>query len=108
MDSSFYAGLIFTKKYFQVSIYISDSGNTKVFDQDIGNIWRQEGRQSRAEMNIFNAQGKQCQKNDNGLLFIPGDIVNNRQLVDIIQAKNFFQLECDQRQRIGVVALTCV
>ena len=39
----FYAGLIFTKKYFQVSIYISDSGNTKVFDQDIDNIWRQEG-----------------------------------------------------------------
>ncbi len=59
-------------------------------------------------MNIFDAEGKQCQKNDNGFLFVPGDIINNRQLVDISQAKNFLQLERDQCQRIGVVALACV
>ena len=56
-------------------------------------------------MYVLHPQVQQGQKHYNGFLLIPGDIVDNGQLIDILQAKGFLQLQGNQGQRIGVVAL---
>ena len=57
-------------------------------------------------MYFFHSQTQQRQQYDYGLLFIPGYIINNRQLVYIIKPEHLFQLQGDNRQRIAVVTLS--
>ena len=45
---------------------------------------------------------------DGRLLLIPGNVADDRQVVDILQAEDLLQLEGDHRQRVGVVAPACV
>ena len=57
-------------------------------------------------MYFFHSQTQQRQQYDYGFLFIPGYIINNRQLVYIIKPEHLFQLQGDNRQRIAVVTLS--
>ena len=45
---------------------------------------------------------------DGRLLFIPGNVADDGQVVDVLQAEDLLQLESDHRQRVGVVAPACV
>ena len=47
-------------------------------------------------------------KDADSLLFVPGNIVGNRQFVDIFQSEHLFQLQSDNNQRVTVVTLSCV
>lgn len=57
-------------------------------------------------MDILHTQIQQRQKNNDGLLLIPGDIERDRQLINIIKTEYFFQLKRDEGKRIGVIALS--
>src|SRR5574344_2387936 len=57
-------------------------------------------------MNILHAQGKQRQQYDDGFLLIPCDVIDNRQLVDILQSKYLLQFQSDDGKRVTVVALS--
>lgn len=47
-------------------------------------------------------------KHGHGLLLVPGDIVRYGQIVDVIQAEDFFEFRSNDGQGIGIVALPCV
>ena len=55
---------------------------------------------------FFYPQGQQGQQYDHGFLLIPGNIVDNRQIIDIFQSEDFFQLQGDHCQRVAVIALS--
>ena len=57
-------------------------------------------------MDILNSERKKSKKHDYGLLFIPRNIISNRELVDIVKSEYLFKLKGNYSQRIGVVALT--
>ena len=57
-------------------------------------------------MNVLHAEGEKRQEHQNGFLFVPGYVVDDRQIVNILQPEDFFQLQRDHRQRIAVVALS--
>ena len=59
-------------------------------------------------MDVFDAQVEEGQKNDDGLLLIPGNVVDDGQVVDIVQAEDFLEFEGDEGQGVGVVALAGV
>lgn len=46
-------------------------------------------------MDVFNTKRKKGKKYNDSFLLIPGNIVDNRQVVDIFKAENFLQLQCD-------------
>lgn len=58
-----------------------------------------------AQMNVLHAQTQQGKQYNHRLLFVPRDIIGNRQFVDIVQLEDFFQLQGDNGKRITVVAL---
>ena len=57
-------------------------------------------------MDVFHTQIQKAQQNDDCFLFIPRDVVDDGQVVDILQTEYFLQFQGNDRQRIGVVALT--
>ena len=59
-------------------------------------------------MDVLHPEKQQCQQHDDRFLLVPGDIVGDGQLVDIVEAEHFLQFQGDDRQRIGIVALTGV
>ena len=59
-------------------------------------------------MDILHAEVEESQEHDDCLLLVPCDVVSKRELVHIVEAEDFLQLECNDCQRVGVVALTCV
>ena len=59
-------------------------------------------------MDVLDSKIKQGKENDDCFLLIPCDIVGDRELVDIVKAKNFLELEGYDRKRIRIVALACV
>ena len=86
----------------------SDRFDVEVVNQHLGDARRQEARQGRPKADAFDAQKEQGQKDGHGLLFVPGDIKGNGQLVDVGEAKDLLQLQGDDRQGIGIVALAGV
>ncbi len=38
---------------------------------------------------------EQCEQDDDGLLFVPGDVVGDWQLVDVIQTEDFLEFQGD-------------
>ncbi len=58
-----------------------------------------------AEVNIFYPQGEQRQQYNHRLLFVPGYVVGNGQVVQVIQAESLFQCQRNLYQRVAVVAL---
>lgn len=72
--------------------------DVEFLDQDVGDVGRQERRQGRAEADVFDAQIEQREQHDHGLLLEPGDVIGNRQVVDVVQAEDLFELEGDYGQ----------
>ncbi len=90
-----------------LGFHIADRLDIEVLNQHPGNIRREECRHCRPKADMLDNEGEQCQKN-HCLLLVPGDIVGNRQVVNIIKAEDLFQLQGDLNQRIGIVAQTGV
>ena len=59
-------------------------------------------------MDIFHAQVQEGQQHDDSLLLIPGNVVGDGQLVDVRKTEDLLQLQSDDGQRVGIVALACV
>ena len=59
-------------------------------------------------MDVLDAEVQQGEQDDDGLLLVPGDIVGNRQLIDIVEAEDLFELQSNQREAVAVVALASV
>lgn len=104
---SLYRGL-FSEKQFHIFFHAANSCNTKIVNQNFGYIWRKEGRKCWSKVNIFYPEGKQRQENDHGFLLIPGNVVDDRKLIDILKAKNFLKFHGDHCKGIGIVALACI
>ena len=77
----------------------------KFLDKDFRDIRRKERRERGTEVDVLHAEVEQSEENDDGLLLVPRDIVGNRKIVDVIQAEHLFELQCDQCERVGIVAL---
>ena len=56
-------------------------------------------------MNVLYAQGKEGKKDDDRLLFIPGNIINNGEFIHIVKVENFLQLQGNEGQTVGIIAL---
>ena len=83
---------------FDIIVNCSDTRNTEFFNQHLGHIGRQEAWQRGSKVDILHTQIQQSQENDDGLLFVPGDIKGNRQLVNIVESKHLFELQGNDRQ----------
>ena len=59
---------------FDIIVNCSDTCNTEFFNQHLGHIGRQETWQRGPKVDILHTQIQQSQENDDGLLFVPGDI----------------------------------
>lgn len=95
-----------TKEHFHVIFHIGDAIDPEVIHEDLGHVRRQECRKRRAQMDIFDAKIQQGKQHDYRFLLIPGNVVGNRQLVDILQAEYFLQLECNDFIRPSQPAMT--
>lgn len=76
-------GFFLIKESMDVFLDSFDTCDTEVFNQDLCHIRREEGRECWSKMNVFYAQVKKRKKNDDCFLLIPGDVVNDRQIIDI-------------------------
>ena len=43
-----------------------------------------------AEVDVLDTKRQQCQKNNHSFLLVPGNIVDDRQIVDIVEPKTSF------------------
>lgn len=77
----------------QVVLHGADSGDAEVLYQHLGHIGAEEGGEGGAQVDVLDAQVQQSQQDDDGLLLVPGNIVDNGQVVDIIKAKDLLQLQ---------------
>ena len=59
-------------------------------------------------MDVLDAEVQQGQQDDDSLLLVPSNVEDERQLVDIIKTEDFLELERDQREAVGVVALASI
>ena len=59
-------------------------------------------------MDVFHAQVEQGQQDNHRLLLIPGDVIDDGQVIDVVQAEDLLELEGDDSQGVGVVALARV
>ena len=57
-------------------------------------------------MDILDSERQQRQQHQYSFLFIPGNIVNDRKLVDVIQPEYFLQFQRDDGNGIRVVTLS--
>ena len=57
-------------------------------------------------MDVLHTQVQQGQQDDDSFLFVPGNVEDQGQFVDIFQTEDFLQFQGDQSQGVGVVALT--
>ena len=85
-----------------------DAADAKVLDENLGDIRGEESRQRRSEVDVLDAEVQQGQQDDDGLLLVPSDVEDKRQLVDVIKTEDFLELERDQREAVGVVALASI
>ena len=75
---------LFADQKAQILLDTADPGNAELFDQHLGHVGAEEGRQRGAEVNVVDSQREQGQQHDDGFLLIPGDIVDDRKFIDII------------------------
>src|SRR5699024_1718403 len=91
-----------------IVLHGGDAGDAEGVHQYLGHIGAEESGQGGAQMDVLNAEIQQGQQHDDGLLLIPGDVVDDGQVVDVIQSKDFLEFQSDDGQRVGVIALTGV
>lgn len=105
MGQHYPTALSLFKKLLQVVFHRADAGDTEALHQHLGHIRTEKCRQRGAKMDLLYAKIQQGQQYDDRLLLIPGDIIDDRQVIDILQAEYFLELQRDDRQRVGIVAL---
>ena len=98
---------VVAEKQLHVILNRSNAGDSEVLHENLGHIGAEEGGQSGAQVDVLDAQIQQGQQTMTAFV-VPGDVVDNGQVVDVVQAENFLELQGDNRQGVGVVALTGV
>ena len=98
----------FSKKQLQVIVHCPDSRDTEVFRKNLRNIWRQEARECRAEVNVLDAKIQECKEHDDCLLFIPCDVECKRKAVNVIQFKYILEFQCNQCKGVRIITLSGV
>ena len=97
---------VLTEEQLHIVLDRADACNAEVLNENLCHIGAEEGGQSGTQVDILHAQVQQGQQHDDRLLLIPGDVVDNRQVVDVVQAEDLLQLQGNDSQGVGVVALT--
>ena len=100
-----YRAILGAEEQVHIVFHRADASDAEVLHQNVGYVGGQEGRQGGSQMDVLHTQVQQGQENDNSLLFIPGNVVHDGQLVHIVQAEDFLQFQGNQSQGVGVVAL---
>ena len=85
-----------------------DAGDAEGICQHLGHVGGEKGRQGGAQVDVFHAQVEQGQQDNHRLLLIPGDVIDDGQVIDVVQAEDLLELEGDDSQGVGVVALARV
>ena len=78
----------------------------KLSTSTLATLGPEKGGQSGTQVDILHPLIQQGQQYDDRLLLIPGNVVDNGQLVDVLQSEDLLELQGNDRQRVGVVALT--
>ena len=99
---------LFPKESLNILFHRGNAGDTELIHQHVHHCRRKEGRQRRSQMDILHAEIQESQKDDDRLLFIPGNVVHDGQLIHIVKAECFLQLKGNEGEAVGVVALACL
>lgn len=89
----------------EILIHRPDGADPEVLDQHIDHRRTDEGGQRGPEVDVLDPEVEQGQQHGHRLLLIPGDVEDDRQLVDVVEAEDLLELERDHGQAVGVVAL---
>lgn len=81
MDSLLMAGCL-RKDFFQVIFRICDRIQVKGIDKGVEDRVTEKGRDTGADIDVFDAKGEQCEGDTDDLLFIPRENQGKRQVVD--------------------------
>ena len=78
-------GILSKQVSFSLQILIdgADDTDAEVLHQHIGYIGREESQQGRPEVDVLHPKTQQSEQHDDGLLFIPGDVIDDGQVVHI-------------------------
>ena len=90
--------LSYQTEFLQIFVDSGNASYSEGVDQYFCYIRREEGRQCRAQMNVLHAQTQQGKQHNHRLLFVPRDIIGNRQFVDVVQLEDFLQLQGNDGQ----------
>ena len=96
------------EKAVQILLHSADAGDAEGICQHLGHVGGEKGRQGGAQVDVFHAQVEQGQQDNHRLLLIPGDVIDDGQVIDVVQAEDLLELEGDDSQGVGVVALARV
>ena len=81
---------LFSKEKFHIVFYAVYSGNSKIINEYFCYIRTEKCRECRSEVDIFHTKIQEGEKHNNGFLFVPGDIINDWKLIDIVEFEYFF------------------
>ena len=96
----------FNAEHCHIILDVRDAADAKGLDEHLCDIRREERGECGSEVDVLHAEMEQRKENNDRLLLVPRNVVRNRELVHIIQTEYFLKLQRDQRERVGVVALT--
>ena len=78
------------KEKFHIVFYAVYSGNSKIINEYFCYIRTEKCRECRSEVDIFHTKIQEGEKHNNGFLFVPGDIINDWKLIDIVESNTSF------------------
>ena len=76
-----------------VLVHGGDRGDVELLLKDFQNVGCEESGQRGASVDIAYTEREKGQEYDDGLLFVPGDVVDDRQVVDAFDIQRVFQRE---------------
>ena len=101
-------GALRPKEAGQVLLHGADAGDTKGVHQQLGHAGAEESGKGGAQVDVLHPQGEQGQEHNDRLLLIPSDVVDNGQVVEVRQTEDLLQLQGDEGQGVGIIALAGV
>ena len=104
---SFYPQSILFSGHHRRDVFLdgADGLDVEFLHQYLGYIGGKEGRQCGAQANALDAEEQQGQQHGHRFLLVPGDVVRDGQLIDVIQSECFLEFKGDHGQGVRVVAL---
>ena len=100
------AGLIAGHHGCNILVHRTNGLDVKFFHQNLGHGRRQKGRKCGSKADALDTEGKQGQEHGHGFLLIPGNVLGDGQIINVVQTKHLFEFQGNDRQGVGIVALT--